>query len=89
MTVLIKLIISYAIIRAIAAVGFAVVTYGGVTYALNMGVQQIQTSYNSLPVEILQFLAIAGVPEFFGIILGAITFVSAIRFMKSIVYVGS
>lgn len=89
MTVLIKLIISYAIVRAIAAVGFAVVTYGGVTYALNMGVQQIQTSYNSLPVEILQFLAIAGVPEFFGIILGAITFVSAIRFMKSIVYVGS
>lgn len=89
MTVLIKLIISYAIVRAIAAVGFAVVTYGGVTYALNMGVQQIQTSYNSLPVEILQFLAIAGVPEFFGIILGAITFVSAIRFMKSIVYVGT
>lgn len=89
MTAIIKLIISYAIIRAVAAVGFAVVTYGGVTYALNMGVQQIQTSYNSLPVEILQFLAIAGVPEFFGIILGAITFVSAIRFMKSIVYVGS
>lgn len=89
MGIIIKLIVTYAIIRAIAAIGFAVVTYGGVTYALNMGLEQIQTSYNSLPVEILQFLAIAGVPDFFGIILGAIVFVSSIRFMKSIVYVGT
>lgn len=89
MSLIIKMIVTYAIVRAVAAIGFAIVTYGGVTYALNRGVEQIQTSYNSLPVEILQFLAIAGVPEFFGIILGAVTFVSAIRFMKSIVYVGS
>lgn len=89
MSFIIKLIISYAIVRAIAAIGFAVVTYGGVTYALNRGLAEIKTSYNSLPVEILQFLAIAGVPEFFGITLGAVTFVTAIRFMKSIIYVGS
>ena len=89
MSFIIKLIISYAIVRAIAAIGFAVVTYGGVTYALNRGLAEIKTSYNSLPVEILQFLAIAGVPEFFGINLGAVTFVTAIRFMKSIIYVGS
>lgn len=89
MSVILKLIITYAIVRVIAAIGFAVITYGGVTYALNRAIHEIQTSYNSLPSEILQFLAIAGVPQFLGIILGAITFVSAIRFMKSIVYVGT
>ena len=65
MSAIFKLIITYAIVRVIAAIGFAVITYGGVTYALNRAISEIQTSYNSLPSEILQFLAIAGVPEFF------------------------
>ncbi len=88
MAALIKLIITYAIVRAVAALGFAVVTYGGVTYAMNQGIDQIKSSYNSMPAEILQFLAIAGVPDFFGIVLGAVNFVVAIRFMRSIVFVG-
>lgn len=86
---LIQLLITYAIVRAVAAIGFAVLTYGSVIYALNSAIDQVKTSYNNLPSTVLQFLGLAGVPDFFGIVLGAVVFVIAIRFMKSLVFVGS
>lgn len=86
---LIQLLITYAIVRAVASIGFAVLTYGAVIYALNSAIQQVKTSYNNMPSAVLQFLGLAGVPDFFGIVLGAVVFVISIRFMKSLVYVGA
>lgn len=89
MSALISLIIKFAILRVIIGLGFGILTYGGVTYALNRGIAEIKTGYNSLPSDILNFMAIAGVPEYFGIVLGAVSYVTFIRFMKSIVFIGS
>lgn len=81
---ILRVLITWAIVKAVTALGFGVITYGAVTWAINRAISEIRANYNSLPVEILQFLAIAGVPDYFGIVLGAITFVVAIKAMRSI-----
>mgnify|MGYP002657646073 FL=1 len=78
----------YAIIRAVVALGFGVVTYGAVLYALNRAINEARISYNSLPGELLNFLAIAGVPEVMGILLGAVVAAASLRFAKRIAFIG-
>lgn len=87
MTMILQWIITYAIIRTLLSIGFGVLTYGGVLYALNNAIGYVKTSYNSLPSAVLQFLALAGVPEVMGIICGALVARASIQFFKKIALV--
>ena len=61
MGAILRYLMMYAIIRAVVALGFGVVTYGAVMYALYRAINEAKIAYNSLPGELLNFLAIAGV----------------------------
>lgn len=88
MGAILRYLMMYAIIRAVVALGFGVVTYGAVLYALNRAINEARISYNSLPGELLNFLAIAGVPEVMGILLGAVVAAASLRFAKRIAFIG-
>lgn len=81
-------IFTYAIIRALVSIGFGVVTYGAVIYALNNAVNYARDAYNGLPADTLSFLALAGVPEVLGIICGALIARATLQFAKKITLVG-
>lgn len=88
MGALLKYLMMYAIIRAVVSIGFGVVTYGAVLYAINRAIDEAKISYNSLPGEVLQFLAIASVPQCIGIMLGAVIAAASLRFAKRIAFIG-
>lgn len=88
MGAILRYLMMYAIIRAVVALGFGVVTYGAVLYALNRAINEAKIAYNSLPGELLNFLAIAGVPEVMGILLGAVVAAASLRFAKRIAFIG-
>lgn len=88
MGAILRYLMMYAIIRAVVALGFGVVTYGAVLYALNRAINEAKIAYNSLPGELLSFLAIAGVPEVMGILLGAVVAAASLRFAKRIAFIG-
>ena len=52
MGAILKYIMMYAIIRAVVALGFGIVTYGAILYALNNAINEIRTAYNSMPAEV-------------------------------------
>lgn len=88
MAYILRAIMMFAIIRAVVALGFGIVTYGAVIYALNSAINEVRFAYNSMPFEVLQFLAIAEVPKALGILLGALVAAISIRFAKRIAFVG-
>lgn len=85
---ILKYLFMYAIIRAVVSLGFGIVTYGAVIYALNRAVDEAKLAYNSMPTEVLQFLAIASVPQCMGILLGACIAAASLRFARRIAFVG-
>lgn len=84
MTAIIQWIITYAIVKALLSIGFGVITYGAVIYAINNAISYAKTAYNGMPFAVLQFLAIAGVPEFLGILCGAVVARASLQFVKKI-----
>lgn len=84
MTAILQWIITYAIVKALLSIGFGIVTYGAVIYAINNAISYAKTAYNGMPVVVLQFLAIAGVPEFLGILCGAVVARASLQFVKKI-----
>ena len=64
MSAILGLIIKFAIVRAIIGIGIGVITYGAVIWAIQNAIQQLKSAYNSMPFEILNFLAIAGMDDF-------------------------
>lgn len=88
MSAILRTIFMYAIVRAVVALGFGIVTYGAVLYAINNAINHVKTAYNSLPAELLQFLAIAGLPECISIMLGALIAAASLRFARSIAFIG-
>lgn len=88
MGAILRYLMMYAIIRAVVALGFGVVTYSAVLYALHRAINEAKIAYNSLPGELLNFLAIAGVPEVMGILLGAAVAAASLRFAKRIAFIG-
>lgn len=88
MGAILKLIIKFAIIRAVVSIGFGIITYGAVLYAINRAVDEAKIAYNSLPGELLQFFAIAGIPQCMGIMLGAVVASASLRFAKRIAFIG-
>lgn len=81
-------VIRFAIIKAAISIGFGIVTYGAVLFAINQAVDHAKVAYNSLPGEALQFLAIAGVPECMGIMLGALVASATLKFAKKLTFTG-
>lgn len=84
MTAIFKWIITYAIIRALIAIGFGIVTYGAVLYALNNAISYAKSAYNSMPAEVLQFLGLAGIPEVLGILCGAVVARATLQFARKL-----
>ena len=58
-------------IKALIALGFAGVSFAGVTTAFTGLISYAQTSWSSLPADVLALASIAGVPQGLGIIFGA------------------
>lgn len=59
-------------LRVLATVGAVVVSVVGVDAGVQALVARAQAGYASMPVEVLQLAALAGVPEGLGIVLGAV-----------------
>lgn len=59
-------------LRVLATVGAVVVSVAGVDAGVQALVSRAQAGYSSMPAEVLQLAAVAGVPEGLGIMLGAV-----------------
>lgn len=59
-------------IRLLVALGFTAVTFTGVTLTVDALVVYAQNSWSSVPTTILQLSTLSGIPEFLGLIFGAI-----------------
>ena len=88
MSQIIALIIKFALIRFLISLGLGVVTYTGVMIAINNFFGYAKAAYNGMPVVTLNFMAIAGVPEFLGILTGAVIARISLTFIKRIAFIG-
>lgn len=88
MSTLISLIIKFALIRFLISLGFGIISYTAVMTAINNAIAYMKAGYNSMPFEVLNMLAIAGVPEALGIITGAVTARMTLQFVKRIALLG-
>lgn len=78
------------VLRALTVLGLGVVTFTGVTVAVQNLINVITTNWASLPADVLGLASVAGLPQCLGIVCGAITgkvalwvAVSATRFVVS------
>lgn len=58
-------------VRALVALGFASVSFAGVTVAFDALVTHAQTQWSSLPAAVIQLASLAGIPSALGLIFGA------------------
>lgn len=58
-------------IRVLMAIGFASVSFAGVTAAFTALIGSAQSSWSALPLAVLQLSSIAGMPACLGLIFGA------------------
>lgn len=56
--------------------------------AINNAIAYLKAGYNSMPVEVLNMLAIAGVPDVLGIITGAVVARMSLQFIKRVALLG-
>lgn len=59
-------------VRVILALGFTAVTFTGVTVTANALITYAQNSWSALPVAVLQLASLSGIPDFFGMVFGAL-----------------
>ncbi len=88
MSTIISLIIKFALIRFLISLGFGIISYTAVMTAINNAIAYLKTGYNSMPVEVLNMLAIAGIPEVLGIITGALVARMSLQFIKRVALIG-
>ncbi|NBW79617.1 MAG: DUF2523 domain-containing protein [Betaproteobacteria bacterium] len=60
-------------IRALVAIGFASVSFAGVTAAFGGLQSYAQSSWAALPVSVLQLATLCGVPQALGMVFGAMS----------------
>jgi len=58
-------------IRILMAIGFASVSFAGVTAAFTALISSAQSSWSALPLAVLQLASICGIPSCLGLIFGA------------------
>ncbi|OIR10938.1 hypothetical protein GALL_71060 [mine drainage metagenome] len=59
-------------VRVIIALGFTAVTFTGVTVTANALISTAQSNWTAIPVAVLQLASLSGIPEFLGMIFGAL-----------------
>jgi len=59
------------VLRALTMLGIGTLTFTGVTASLDGLISMAQTNWSSVPADVLQLGAIAGIPQCLGIIAGA------------------
>lgn len=89
MAAILKMLITYAIVRAAVAMGIGIISYTAVIYAVRQGLVYSQHFYNQLPTELLQFFALSGLPNAMSIICGACIAAITLRFMSRIAFLGA
>lgn len=60
------------VVRGIIALGFTAVTFTGVTITANALISTAQSSWSGISVTVLQLASLSGVPEFLGLVFGAL-----------------
>lgn len=65
-------LIGPVVIRTIVALGFTAVTFTGVSTLSNSLVSYAQSSWSSIPTTVLQLATLSGIPEFLGMVFGAL-----------------
>lgn len=60
------------VVRAIIALGFTAVTFTGVTITANALISTAQSSWSGISVTVLQLASLSGIPEFLGLVFGAL-----------------
>jgi hypothetical protein len=88
MGAILKWIITYAIVRAAVSMGVGIVTYGAVIVFLNEAIKNAKELYNTFPATILDFLALAGMPQVIGILLGALLARASLTFVRRLALIG-
>lgn len=61
------------VVRGLIALSFTAVTFTGVTELTSLLVSSAQSSWASMPIAVLQLVALSGIPEVMGLIFGAMT----------------
>lgn len=69
------------VIQVLTGLGIGLITFTGVTSAINLLITNARGSYNSLPNAVLGLAGLAGIGEAFGIITAAILVRMAISFL--------
>jgi hypothetical protein len=59
------------VVRGLISLGFTAVVFTGVTALVNGLVATAQSNWASMPVAVLQFASLSGIPEVLGMIMGA------------------
>lgn len=88
MAMILQWIITYAVIRVLVSVGIGIITYGAVIVAITNAIGYAKDAYNGMPIQIVNFMAIAGIPEFLGIICGAAIARASLQFAKRLALIG-
>lgn len=60
------------LVRAIIALGFTAVTFTGITVLTDSLVEYAQSSWSAVPLTVIQLASLSGIPEFLGMIFGAL-----------------
>jgi hypothetical protein len=58
--------------RAMIALGFTAVTFTGVAVAANELISYAQSAWSGMPLAVLQLCSLSGIPEYFGMVFGAL-----------------
>lgn len=69
---LIMALVGPVVVRAVIALGFTAVTFTGVTLAINNLVTMAQSNWSALPLTVIQLSSLSGIPEFLGMVFGAV-----------------
>lgn len=88
MAMILQWIITYAIIRVLVSLGIGIITYGAVIVAITNAIGYAKDAYNGMPIQIINFMAIAGIPDFLAIICGAALARASLNFAKRLAFIG-
>lgn len=85
---LIQGVLVFALFKTLATLGFGFLVGTAVIVFINQAIGYAKAAYNNLPTDMLQLLAVAGVPEVLGILCGAIIASAGLQFLKRFTWIG-
>lgn len=81
-------VLIYAFFKTLVTLGFGFLMGTAIIVFINRAITYSKAAYNNLPTDMLQLLAIAGVPEVLGILCGAIIASAGLQFLKRFTWIG-